>query len=250
MTGAKKDFYGMPPGLMSTRFGTLAVVIASAVGCSRGDHIAPPEPEPLSHPQVKGTAQERPEGTASAPAQASSEGRTASPDVQTSAPEASAKCVFPLEPPPPPKAKPAANCPLPPSLTVPLTRGSVTFVDAKKKPRITVELALEPEDQQQGLMYRTLLEPDTGMLFTWQDERIRTFWMHNTCIPLDMLFLSKDATIVGILEEVPVLNDAPRSVPCPAAHVLEVRAGYSRQHGIVPGMRLQIESGKPSTHTP
>jgi len=80
----------------------------------------------------------------------------------------------------------------------------------------------------------------SGMIFVWQDERPRTFWMRNTCLPLDMLFLAKDGTIVGILEQVPTLNDRARSVGCPSAYVLEVNAGWTRKHGVTPGMKAQI----------
>jgi uncharacterized membrane protein (UPF0127 family) len=79
------------------------------------------------------------------------------------------------------------------------------------------------------------------MLFSWDAESPRAFWMHNTCIPLDMLFIAADRTILGILEQVPVLNDAARGIPCPVAHVLEVNAGYCRKHGIKAGMRVSLE---------
>lgn len=90
-------------------------------------------------------------------------------------------------------------------------------------------------------MYRTVLPEDHGMLFSWPNEQVRAFWMMNTCIPLDMMFIAADRTILGILEEVPVLNRASRSIPCPAAYVLEVNAGYSRRHGIKPGMHVEID---------
>jgi uncharacterized membrane protein (UPF0127 family) len=89
-------------------------------------------------------------------------------------------------------------------------------------------------------MYRTELEQDHGMLFSWNDEQPRSFWMHNTCIPLDMLFVAADSTIVGILEQLPTLNDEARSVTCPAAYVLELNAGWSRAHGIRPGQRIRV----------
>lgn len=90
-------------------------------------------------------------------------------------------------------------------------------------------------------MYRTTMPEEQGMLFEWDVESQRIFWMHNTCLPLDMLFVAKDGTVAGILEQVPVLNDEPRSVPCFAGYVLEVNAGYSRRHGIKPGMRMTLE---------
>jgi uncharacterized membrane protein (UPF0127 family) len=89
-------------------------------------------------------------------------------------------------------------------------------------------------------MYRTELGQDSGMLFSWQDEAPRSFWMHNTCIPLDMLFIAADSTIVGILEQVPTLDEDSRSVGCPAAHVLELNAGWSRAHGVRPGQKIRI----------
>jgi uncharacterized membrane protein (UPF0127 family) len=91
-------------------------------------------------------------------------------------------------------------------------------------------------------MYRTTLPADDGMLFSWDQEQPRSFWMQNTCIPLDMLFIAGDGTIVGILEQVPTLNTLPRGVPCAAQHVLEVNAGWTRMHGVKPGQRIDIET--------
>ena len=90
-------------------------------------------------------------------------------------------------------------------------------------------------------MYRTHLPEEQGMLFSWPDERVRSFWMRNTCIPLDMLFINKDGFIVGILEQVPVMNEMSRSVKCPAAYVLELNGGYCRSHGIKPGGKVTFE---------
>jgi uncharacterized membrane protein (UPF0127 family) len=80
-----------------------------------------------------------------------------------------------------------------------------------------------------------------GMLFAWNEERIRSFWMRNTCISLDLLFISANQTIAGVLEQVPTLNDAPRSIPCPAAYVLELNAGWVRAHQVRPGQKVKIE---------
>jgi uncharacterized membrane protein (UPF0127 family) len=91
-------------------------------------------------------------------------------------------------------------------------------------------------------MYRTHLGADQGMLFSWEREEPRSFWMRNTCIPLDMLFIAKDGTVVGILEQVPTLNTLPREIPCPAQHVLELNAGWARQHGVEPGQHVDIET--------
>ena len=118
--------------------------------------------------------------------------------------------------------------------------GSVTFLDGPERPVVRVELASSDATRARGLMYRTTLPQDQGMLFSWPDERVRSFWMRNTCIPLDMLFLAADGFIAGIVEQVPTLNEASRSVPCPAAHVLELNAGWARQHGIEPGQKVRL----------
>jgi uncharacterized membrane protein (UPF0127 family) len=89
-------------------------------------------------------------------------------------------------------------------------------------------------------MYRPELPDDQGMLFTWEKEGARAFWMRNTCLSLDMLFIDQEGRIVGILEQVPPMNERSRSVACPAAHVLEVRAGWTRQYGVTPGQRIAI----------
>jgi uncharacterized protein len=83
------------------------------------------------------------------------------------------------------------------------------------------------------------------MLFSWDEAAPRAFWMHNTCLALDMVFLDQDLSIVGILEQVPPWNDAPRRVRCPAAHVLEVRAGWAREYGVKPGDRAEVDGQLP-----
>ena len=104
-----------------------------------------------------------------------------------------------------------------------------------------VEIAETPSTQERGLMYRTSMPPNDGMLFAFSgDPRVHTFWMHNTCIPLDMLFISQDGFIAGILENVPTLNDAPRSIPCPVSYVLETNAGWTRKHKVFAGQRVSL----------
>jgi uncharacterized membrane protein (UPF0127 family) len=150
-------------------------------------------------------------------------------------------CVVPSPPEAPPAAAPAASCPADPTGPPELAWGAITFVDAPQNPRIRVELAESDPTRARGLMYRTSLEQDQGMLFVFPDERRRSFWMKNTCIPLDMLFIDKSGTIVGILENVPTLSQVSRGVPCPAAYVLEVNAGWTREQGVFAGQRLEID---------
>jgi uncharacterized protein len=157
-----------------------------------------------------------------------------------SAPAPRPACTVPFGAPAPIAAK-AAQCPKDPTGNLKLPLGKITFSDAPGSPQVDVELARDEASRERGLMYRTDMPENRGMLFSWQDERVRNFWMHNTCIPLDMLYVTKEGVIAGILEQVPTLNDAPRGVPCPVAHVLELNAGWARAHHLAPGMKLKIE---------
>jgi uncharacterized membrane protein (UPF0127 family) len=149
-------------------------------------------------------------------------------------------CTVPLDPPAPVASK-AAQCPKDPTGNLTLPMGRVTFVEATGTPAADVELARDDASRSRGLMYRTSMPENAGMLFSWNDERVRSFWMRNTCIPLDLLYITKDGFISGIREQVPTLSDASVSVACPVAHVLELNAGWARSRGITPGMRVRIE---------
>ncbi len=176
--------------------------------------------------------------------------------VESARPGSTAQAQRLMEPPPvrggcpapqstrsPPVVAPATSCPHPEAADVApsLPRARVAFLDAPNTPTVDVEVATTPMTRQRGLMYRTDLGSDAGMLFAFDDDQVRTFWMHDTCLPLDMLFIDRDLRIVGILEQVPVLNDSPRSIPCPARFVLEVHAGYTRERGIFSGQRLSLQ---------
>jgi uncharacterized protein len=159
----------------------------------------------------------------------------------TAAPDAG-RCITPLADPPPPPAEPATTCPVQPSTPPPaLGTGTIAFPEAPAAPTVKVEVARSWEAVKRGLMYRTKMPAEEGMIFVFTDERPRSFWMRNTCIPLDMLFLAADGTIAGILEQVPVLNEQSRGVPCPATYVLEMNAGWARRHGVKPGMKTDIQ---------
>lgn len=103
--------------------------------------------------------------------------------------------------------------------------------------KIDVEIADEPQEQSTGLMNRESLGENNGMLFIFDNEQVRNFWMKNTLMPLDMLFISKDLVIVDIIEAEPCRED-----PCgiysgkePAKYVLEVNKGYSYRKNIYKG---------------
>jgi len=110
---------------------------------------------------------------------------------------------------------------------------------------VDAEFVRTEHDTMRGLMYRTSMNEDRGMLFDLRAREDHKFWMHNTCIPLDMLFVDEDGFIVGIVENAPTLNDASRGVGCPSRFVLEVNAGWTRRHGVKAGQHMSLPSRSP-----
>lgn len=167
------------------------------------------------------------------------------PGATAQKPSESSRCVFPTpdkpkRAPPPPGPDPA--CPADPETPPNLRTGKIVFPGAKDKPaEIKVEIAERTRERTRGLMFRKQMPEDDGMIFLFKEIEEHHFWMHNTCIPLDMLFVDKDGVIVGIEENVPTMNDSTYSVPCPSSYVIEVNAGYCRRHGIVAGQKIQLD---------
>lgn len=103
---------------------------------------------------------------------------------------------------------------------------------------VSVELAQTSEEKAIGLMNRTALPEDQGMLFVYENDEPRVFWMKNTLIPLDMIFINKSLTIVSIQQDAPPCVQDPcaaYSSAAPAAYVLEVNGGFAQRHGIAVG---------------
>jgi len=104
-----------------------------------------------------------------------------------------------------------------------------------------LELAISPHEQSRGLMFRRSMQPDWGMLFIYPREDVLTFWMKNTYIPLDMVFIDDSGTVVGVVTAEP-LTLTPRSVGKPSRYVLELVAGTAERLGIVAGTLMQLEN--------
>jgi uncharacterized membrane protein (UPF0127 family) len=101
--------------------------------------------------------------------------------------------------------------------------------------RVRVEVARGAQEQARGLMYRDHLEPGWGMVFINTAPRHLTFWMHNTYIPLDMIFIGADKRVVGVVENAEPLTDDARSVDGESQYVLEMPGGWSARHRVGPG---------------
>ncbi|MBV1900115.1 MAG: DUF192 domain-containing protein [Kordiimonadaceae bacterium] len=104
-----------------------------------------------------------------------------------------------------------------------------------KQLEFQVELALTTRQRQQGLMYRTGLAPDKGMLFIFPDIAQRAFWMRNVPISLDIIFLRKDGTILNIVANATPQTDTSRPSIAPAKAVLELAGGRAKELGIAAG---------------
>ncbi|MBU1173864.1 MAG: DUF192 domain-containing protein [Alphaproteobacteria bacterium] len=102
----------------------------------------------------------------------------------------------------------------------------------------SVELADTPAEQAKGLMFREALAEDAGMLFDFHEERQASFWMQNTLVPLDMLFIAADGTIRNIHLNARPLD--PTSIPSegPVRFVLEISGGRSKEIGARAGDRV------------
>jgi hypothetical protein len=134
-----------------------------------------------------------------------------------------------------------SRCPHDPETPPRLRTGKIVFSEAKGAPVTTIEVAENDHDRQRGLMYRTKMGDEHGMIFTFGEKDDHTFWMHNTCISLDMLFIDDDGMIVGIEESTPTMSDDTFSVGCASKYVLELNAGWTRAHGVVAGQKVKLE---------
>lgn len=165
------------------------------------------------------------------------------PATTATRPMKQARCVRETPDVPPPQAPrgPDPRCPKDPASPPPTPMGKVRFPGATKAPEVDVELMVTDPHRERGLMYRREMAENHGMLFVFDEVKEHGFWMHNTCLPLDMLFVTEDGFVVGLLEEVPTMNDDMRSVPCRSKYVLELNAGFARKYGVRAGQTIQID---------
>lgn len=131
--------------------------------------------------------------------------------------ESPAPSPAPITPPP------AAGAVALESLTIDTARGAVSF---------KVEIADDEEERQRGLMYRTTLAPDAGMLFEWTSAAPRAFWMHNTYIPLDIIYIGANGRIISIAAMAKPFDETPIPSQGAAKGVLEIAGGRAAELGI------------------
>lgn len=95
-----------------------------------------------------------------------------------------------------------------------------------------IEIAKSPEEWRKGLMFRQKLAPNEGMLFWGEETEPRSFWMKNTYVSLDILFLDENGKILHIAENATPLSETPIPSTKPARHVLEILGGRSKELGL------------------
>jgi uncharacterized membrane protein (UPF0127 family) len=107
---------------------------------------------------------------------------------------------------------------------------------------VVVEVADTPAEREKGLMDREEVPDGTGMLFVFEDEAVRSFWMKDTYVALDIAYINADFRIVSIHQMEP-LNTSPVASEGPAMFALEVRQKWFAEHGIEAGAMVQIVFG-------
>ena len=129
----------------------------------------------------------------------------------------------------------ASGCAIDPT-ALPVTKVTVDTASGPKA--FTVELAADTASQERGLMFRREMAPNAGMLFDFHDDLRLAFWMKNTVLPLDMLFIRSDGTISTIEPNAIPYSTTPIPSVEPVRAVLEINGGRARDLGIRTGDRV------------
>ncbi len=118
--------------------------------------------------------------------------------------------------------------------------GELTFQtkDGSFISTIDLEFAETTKERTQGLMYRTEMKENQGMLFIFPEEQMQSFWMHNTVLPLDMIFINSNLEIVTIRKNTKPYDDSSYASTKPAQYVVEVNAGYTDKFNIKVGDKV------------
>jgi uncharacterized membrane protein (UPF0127 family) len=118
--------------------------------------------------------------------------------------------------------------------------GTLTFTDSlgNVKTKIDIQIANNEYDRELGLMFRKHMQEDRGMLFIFPQEGTQSFWMHNTYIPLDMIFVNANDQIVKIQNADKTLSDQTYSSVKPAQYVIEVNLGFAKKYGLKVGDKI------------
>jgi len=106
---------------------------------------------------------------------------------------------------------------------------------------VRVEVARTEAQRERGLMDRSRLDPDAGMIFVFADSARHGFWMKNTLLPLDLLFIGDDARVAAIVRRQPLSLEVTDG-GADSRYVLEVNGGWAAEHGVKAGDRVRFEN--------
>lgn len=123
-------------------------------------------------------------------------------------------------------------------MILPVDATPLVVVTEAGERQFTIEIAETAEQQARGLMFREEMDDDHGMLFAFSVTRPASFWMRNTPMPLDLVFIAEDGQVVSVEEGVP-FSLHPIGPQDPVRFVLEIKAGIAQETGIEPGTRLR-----------
>lgn len=138
--------------------------------------------------------------------------------------------------------QPAQNSNAQPAEPQFVKEGSLQFLKGENiAVAIDIEIANTAKEIEQGLMYRQKMDQNKGMLFIFPDMQPRGFWMKNTLLPLDIIYVDADKTIVSIQKNTVPLSKQSLPSDGPAQYVIEVNAGFSDTHGLVPGDKVDFQ---------
>jgi uncharacterized membrane protein (UPF0127 family) len=122
---------------------------------------------------------------------------------------------------------------------------AIVAPDGKARATVAVEVADTESQRQVGLMFRKHLDDSAGMLFVFKDAAHRNFWMHNTVIPLDMVFADSGGRVIGIVANAEPFSDKSLGVEGASQYVLEVNGGFCAKNGIKAGDRFNFSGFSP-----
>lgn len=137
------------------------------------------------------------------------------------------------EPAPTPTSEPASVHPVSGLEVIPLTVTSLG-----KTHTFRVEVARSPQEQARGLMFRTAMGANEGMLFPYDQPRVLSFWMKNTVLSLDLIFIGPDRRVVNVAANAVPYSEESIVSDAPAIATLELNAGRAKELGIVAGARV------------
>jgi len=107
---------------------------------------------------------------------------------------------------------------------------------------VRVEVAKTPAQRERGLMYRERLDPDAGMIFIFDRDEDQSFWMKNTVIPLDMIFITRDLVVTGVVADATPFSLDSLTCGRPSRYVLEVNGGFAARHRIAAGTPVELKN--------